>query len=97
MIKFKLLSSYNLGLRSEDRTHVQEMAMMGNPRSFYPLSGMSISSNAKISESKSLNMGYSATVSAKLSPNKIIKISSSIEITIFSVGVMFSIFQLLIN
>ena len=64
-ITFKLLSSYNLGLRSEDRTHVQEMAMMGNPRSFYPLSGMSISSNAKISESKSLNMGYSATVSAK--------------------------------
>lgn len=64
-ITFKLLSSYNLGMRAENRNNVQEMALMGNPRSFYPISSMSISSNAKISESKLLNTGYSATVSAK--------------------------------
>lgn len=62
---FKLLSSYNLGFRSEDRNHTEEMALMGNPRSFYPLSSMSISPNNKISESNLLNTGYSATVSAK--------------------------------
>ena len=62
---FKLLSSYNLGLRSEDRNHTEEMALMGNPRSFYPVSSMSISPNSKISESSLLNTGYSATVSAK--------------------------------
>lgn len=64
-LTFKLLSSYNLGLRSEDRSHTEEMALVGNPRSFYPLRSMSISSNAKISESSLLNSGYSATVSAK--------------------------------
>jgi hypothetical protein len=64
-VTFKLLSSYNLGLRAEDRNNTEEMALMGNPRSFYPLNSMSVSSNAKISESKLLNSGYSATVSAK--------------------------------
>ena len=62
---FKLLSSYNLGLRSEDRTNTEEMALMGNSRSFYPVSSISISPNNKIAESNLLNTGYSATVSAK--------------------------------
>ena len=64
-ITFKLLSSYNLGMRSEDRNNVHEMALMGNARSFYPISSMSTASNAKISESKLLNTGYSATVGSK--------------------------------
>ena len=64
-VTFKLLSSYNLGMRSEDRNNVEEMSLMGNPRSFYPISSMNISSSAKISESKLLNTGYSATVGAK--------------------------------
>ena len=38
----------------------------------------------------------SAVFSTKYSPNRIIKICSSIEILIFSVGIIFSIFQLLI-
>ena len=62
---FKLLSSYNLGLRSEDRNNTEEMALMGSARSFYPVSSMSVTSNAKMSESMLLNSGYSATVSAK--------------------------------
>ena len=64
-VTFKLLSSYNLGLRAEDRNHTEEMALMGNPRSFYPLTSMSVAPNAKISESRLLNLGYSATVGAK--------------------------------
>lgn len=35
-ITFKVLSNYNLGLRSEDTTHTEEAALMGNNRSFYP-------------------------------------------------------------
>lgn len=62
---FKLLSSYNLGMRSEDRNNTEEMALMGGARSFYPLSSMSVTSNTKVSESALLNTGYSATVSAK--------------------------------
>jgi len=38
---------------------------MGNSRSFYPLSDMSVKSANKISESKLLNNGYSATVGRK--------------------------------
>ena len=52
-------------MRSEDRNNVHEMALMGNARSFYPISSMSTASNAKISESKLLNTGYSATVGSK--------------------------------
>lgn len=62
---FKLLSSYNLGIRSEDRTDVEELSLMGNPKSFYPLSSINITSNSKVAESSLLNLGYSATVSAK--------------------------------
>ena len=54
-----------MGLRSEDRTNVQEMALIGNARSFYPVSGMSISSTHKIPDTMVLNTGYSATVGAK--------------------------------
>jgi hypothetical protein len=45
------MSSYNLGLRSEDRSYVDETALMGNPRSFYPLQDASTRSANKIQES----------------------------------------------
>ena len=61
-VTFKCLSSYNLGLRAEDRSHTDEMALMGNPRSFYPLQGISTKSGRKIEESYILNDGYNATV-----------------------------------
>ena len=62
-ITWKCLSNYNLGLRSLDYTNVEETALMGNPRSFYPISGLSVKN--KQEESWKLNEGYSATVSEK--------------------------------
>jgi hypothetical protein len=59
---FKILSSYNLGMRCEDRSNVQETALIGNHRSFYPLRSANVSSANKLPDSKILNTGYSSTV-----------------------------------
>lgn len=64
-VTFKCLSSYNLGLRSLDRSNEKEMSTMGNPRSFFPLNGGSTSTGNKVGESFLLNDGYSATVGEK--------------------------------
>lgn len=64
-ITYKCRSNYNLGLRAEDRSYPSEEALMGNPRSFYPLSDASTKSANKIAESFILNDGYSATVGRK--------------------------------
>lgn len=61
-ITFKCLANSNLGLRSEDTTNVSEMALMGNPRSFFPLYGISTATGMKIADSELLNSGYNATV-----------------------------------
>ena len=62
-VTFPCLSSYNLGLRCLDTSHVDEMALLGSPRSFYPLSG-AVASN-KVGDSYLLNDGLSATVGRK--------------------------------
>lgn len=62
---YKCLSNYNLGLRSENRQNVDEMALMGNARSFYPLQGMTIAPVSKIPESQLLNAGYSTSLPFK--------------------------------
>ena len=64
-VTFKCMSNYNLGIRSEDRQHTDEMSLMGNPRSFFPLAGISAECGQKIEESWLLNGGYNATVSRK--------------------------------
>ena len=64
-VTFKCMSSYNLGIRSEDRQHTDEMALMGNPRSFFPLTGISAECGQKIEESWLLNSGYNSTVGRK--------------------------------
>ena len=64
-LTWKCFSNYNLGLRSQDYTNVEEMALMGNPRSFYPITGASTSVANKIEESWKLNDGYSSTVGKK--------------------------------
>ena len=64
-ITWKCFSNYNLGLRSQDFSNTEEMALMGNPRSFYPITGASVSVANKIDESWKLNDGYSSTVSKK--------------------------------
>lgn len=64
-VTFKCLSNYNLGLRSEDSLNTTEYALMGNPRSFYPKTGISTKSGAKIAESYLQNQGYTTTLSEK--------------------------------
>lgn len=64
-VTFKCLSSYNLGLRSVDTFHTDEMSLLGSPRSFYPLNGASTATGNKIEESFLLNDGLSATVGRK--------------------------------
>ena len=64
-VTFKCLSSYNLGLRSIDRFHEDEQALLGSPRSFYPLNGASTATGNKMEESFLLNDGLSATVGRK--------------------------------
>lgn len=64
-VTYKCLSNYNLGLRCEDRSYTDEFALMGSPRSFYPITDMSTVVSHKIEESRLLNDGYSATVSHK--------------------------------
>lgn len=65
-VTWKCLSNYNLGLRSQDTSNYEEMALMGNPRSFYPITGATTSVSNKISESKKLNQGYCTTVGQKM-------------------------------
>jgi hypothetical protein len=55
-----------LGLRSFDRSYLDEQALLGNPRGFYPVSGLSTKSSNKIEDSYILNDGYNATVGNKL-------------------------------
>lgn len=64
-VTFKCMSNYNLGLRSEDTLNTSEYALMGNPRSFYPKSGISTKSSSKIAESYLQNQGYNTVVSEK--------------------------------
>ena len=64
-VTYKCLSSFNLGLRSENTFNVQEMSIMGSPRSFYPISGLSTATGNKVEESYPLNDGLSATVGQK--------------------------------
>ena len=65
-VTFKCLSSYNLGLRSIDRSDEQQMSLIGNAKSFYPINGGSTSTGNKVGESFLLNDGYSATVGEKV-------------------------------
>ena len=64
-VTYKCLSSYNLGLRSFDRSYVDEQALMGNPRGFYPITDMSTRPSNKIEDSWILNDGYNSTVGQK--------------------------------
>lgn len=59
---YKCLSNKNLGLRSLDPFNTEEMALIGNPRNFYPKYGISTKSSAKIPESNLYNNGYSVTL-----------------------------------
>lgn len=62
---YKCLSNYNLGLRTVDTSYVDEYALMGTARGFYPVVDMSTVSAAKVEDSSLLNDGYNSTVGYK--------------------------------
>lgn len=65
-VTYKCLSSYNLGLRAFDRSYVDEQALLGNPRGFFPVTDLSTKPSNKIEDSWILNDGYNATVGQKM-------------------------------
>ena len=62
---YKCMSNYNTGLRCVDPFQIEEQALMGNPRSFYPLQGISTKSSNKIPESNLMNDGYNSLLGVK--------------------------------
>ena len=64
-LTFQLRSSYNLNIRTIDKSHVDEALMCGNNRSFYPNYGQLASGNQKIPDSDQYNKGFTKSVSEK--------------------------------
>ena len=64
-LTFQLRSSYNLNIRTIDKSHVDEYLMCGNHRSFYPHYGQLASGSQKIPDSDQYNKGFTKSVSEK--------------------------------
>ena len=64
-LTFKLRSSYNLNIRTIDKSNVDEYLMCGNYRSFYPNYGQLANGNQKIPDSAQYNKGFTKSVSEK--------------------------------
>ena len=64
-LTFQLRSSYNLNIRTIDKSNVDEYLMCGNYRSFYPNYGQLASGSQKIPDSSQYNKGFSKSVSEK--------------------------------
>ena len=64
-LTFWLRSSYNLNIRTIDKSHVDEYLMCGNYRSFYPNYGQLASGSQKIPDSDQYNKGFTKSVSEK--------------------------------
>ena len=64
-LTFQLRSSYNLNVRTIDKSNVDEAIMCGNNRSFYPNYGQLASGSQKIPDSDQYNKGFTKSVSEK--------------------------------
>ena len=64
-LTFQLRSSYNLNIRTIDKSNVDEYLMCGNYRSFYPHYGQLALGSQKIPDSDQYNKGFSKSVSEK--------------------------------
>jgi len=64
-ITFKVKSSINYALRSQDHSYVSEEALMGAPRSFYPRSGLMWRGENKMPDSYLYNDAYRANLGFK--------------------------------
>ena len=64
-LTFQLRSSYNLNIRTIDKSNVDEYLMCGNYRSYYPNYGQLALGSQKIPDSDQYNKGFSKSVSEK--------------------------------
>lgn len=64
-VTFPVVSSNNLNIRSIDDSIVDEVALFGHPRTFFPYSGMSVDGSYKIPEAMCYNKGFSKSVSER--------------------------------
>ena len=64
-LTFQLRSSYNLNIRTIDKSHVDEYIMSGNYRSFYPNYGQLALGAQKLPDSDQYNKGFTKSVSEK--------------------------------
>lgn len=64
-LTFRLRSSYNLNIRTIDKSNVDEYLMSGNYRSFYPNYGQLALGSQKIPDSNQYNKGFTKSVSEK--------------------------------
>ena len=64
-LTFWLRSTYNLNIRTIDKSNVDEYLMSGNYRSFYPNYGQLASGGQKIPDSSQYNKGFTKSVSEK--------------------------------
>ena len=64
-LTFWIRSSYNLNIRTVDKSNVDEYLMCGNYRSYYPNHGMLASGGQKIPDSAQYNKGFTKSVSEK--------------------------------
>ena len=64
-LTFQLRSSYNLNVRTVDKSNVDEYLMCGNYRSFYPNYGQMALGSQKIPDSDQYNKGFTKSVSEK--------------------------------
>ena len=64
-LTFWVRSSYNLNIRTIDKSNIDEYLMCGNYRSYYPNYGQLADGNQKIPDSDQYNKGFSKSVSEK--------------------------------
>ena len=64
-VTFQLVSSYNLNVRSLDDSNVDEMALIGHARGFYPYYGMSADGSYKTPEALCYNKGFGLSLSER--------------------------------
>ena len=64
-VTFQLVSSNNLNIRSLDDSNVDEAALTGHSRGFYPYYGMSVDGSYKTPESLCLNKGFGKSLSER--------------------------------
>lgn len=65
-VTFKVLSTYNLNIRSKDGSRPDESALYGQDRSFYPLTYCSANGEFKIPESSIINDGFGKSSGQKI-------------------------------